>query len=429
MNKQLLLSIWALLLAPCLLFAPCLLQAQEAPPTLTTAEKIFGLSKVWKEVDKNFVFFDQVPSLNWDSAYLAFIPKVVNTTSDYEYFKTLQRFCSLLKDGHTRVYVPRRLRKTEEVSPALRTELIGEKVVIVELLNDTLRQQGVEVGMEIMEIDGQEVHTYAKEKVQPFVFYSTTQDRNVQVYEHHLLKGKLEQPLNIKVVKGTEEKTVAVSRKLNRKTIEKGVFEFNLLEGGIGQLKIYRFWGDDFERQFDSIYPLVRAVNRLIIDVSQNEGGNSGYADHVLQHFVDKPYHTSNWKTPKYMPAYAAWGNALEWEDNKGYKVKPVRKSKRYTGRLVVLITEKTYSAGEDFVSAFLNTHRGKVVGRPTAGTTGNPIGFELPGGGGVQICSKRDYLANGQEFVGYGIKPQITVEKSMNEALLLARAVALLKE
>ena len=98
-------------------------------------------------------------------------------------------------------------------------------------------------------------------------------------------------------------------------------------------------------------------------------------------------------------------------------------------GKLVVLITEKTYSAGEDFVSAFLNTNRGKVVGRPTAGTTGNPIGFELPGGGGVQICSKRDYLYNGQEFVGYGIKPKVPVEKSMNEALLLAQAVALLKE
>lgn len=423
MNKRIIGPIWALLLTS------CLLQAQEGAHPLTDAEKILGLSKVWKEADKNFVFFDQVPTLNWDSAYLAFIPKVINTSSDYQYFRTLQQFCSLLKDGHTRVYVPWRLRKTEEVLPAFRTELIGEKVMIVELLNDTLLQQGLEVDMEVLAVDGQEVHAYAKEKVQPFVFYSTIQDRNVQVYEYNLLKGKIDVPLKLTVRKGSETKTIQISRRLNRKTIEKGAFEFSLLENNIGHLKIYRFWGDDFERQFDSIYPLVRSVNRLIIDVSQNQGGNSGFADHVLQHFVDKPYYTSNWKTPKYMPAYASWGKPLEWEDNKGYKVKPVRKSKRYMGKLVVLITEKTYSAGEDFVSAFLNTNRGKVVGRPTAGTTGNPIGFELPGGGGVQICSKRDYLYNGQEFVGYGIKPQVPVEKSMNEALLLAQAVALLKE
>ncbi|MEO1438296.1 MAG: S41 family peptidase, partial [Bacteroidota bacterium] len=99
----------------------------------------------------------------------------------------------------------------------------------------------------------------------------------------------------------------------------------------------------------------------------------------------------------------------------------------RYTKPIVVLISEKTYSAGEDFVSAFLNTKRGEVIGRPTAGTTGNPIGFSLPGGGGFQICSKRDYLSTGEEFVGYGIQPTIRVEKTREPGHLVDAALRLL--
>jgi len=32
---------------------------------LTTEEKLYGLSKLWKESSYNFAFFDQVPNLNW----------------------------------------------------------------------------------------------------------------------------------------------------------------------------------------------------------------------------------------------------------------------------------------------------------------------------------------------------------------------------
>ena len=91
-------------------------------------------------------------------------------------------------------------------------------------------------------------------------------------------------------------------------------------------------------------------------------------------------------------------------------------------------MSEKTYSAAEDFVSAFLNTGIGKVIGRSSAGTTGNPIGFALPGNGGFQICSKRDYMANGKEFVGFGIEPSQVVKKTIDKNHLLNAALETFK-
>ena len=132
--------------------------SQEVPENLSETEKLYGLSIVWKEADKNFVYFDQVPDLDWDKAYQEFIPKVLNTKNTYEYYKELQAFCSLLNDGHTRVVVPWQLRKIHEVKPPVVTELVGDRVIIKEIQNDTLKQRGLKVGMEVVEIDGIKVH-------------------------------------------------------------------------------------------------------------------------------------------------------------------------------------------------------------------------------------------------------------------------------
>ncbi len=77
--------------------------AQEEAKELSVSEKLYGLSLFWSEVSYNFAFFDQVPDLNWDSAYLEFIPRVIASESTYEYYRELQRFCALLKDGHTNI--------------------------------------------------------------------------------------------------------------------------------------------------------------------------------------------------------------------------------------------------------------------------------------------------------------------------------------
>lgn len=400
------------------------LTAQDIPQNLSETEKIYGLSKVWKEADKNFVFFDQIPDVDWDKSYQEFLSVVTKTTSTYAYYKELQRFCSLLNDGHTRVVVPWQLREIHEVSPAINTELIGKKVYITDILDDAIAQQGLKKGMEIVEIDGLDIHDYAKKNIKPFVFYSTLQDRNVQIYNYHLLEGHKDEMVTLKTLHGTKAKTYRLKRTIKKKEAPKRIFEFEILPNNTGYLKINRFWGENIEAQFDELFPEIQKTASLIIDVSENQGGNSGYANYVLRHFVDRAFETSRWKTLMYMPAYASWGFSAQWQDNQGDIIKPMDATKRYNKKVVVLISEKTYSAGEDFVSAFLNTERGKVIGRVTAGTTGNPIGFALPGGGGFQICSKRDYLSTGKEFVGYGIKPHIKVKQSLDEKALVNKAL-----
>ena len=91
-----------------------------------------------------------------------------------------------------------------------------------------------------------------------------------------------------------------------------------------------------------------------------------------------------------------------------------------------------TYSAAEDFVVAFDAMERGHIVGEPTGGSTGQPLLFDLPGGGKGRICTKRDSYPDGREFVGVGVQPQVVVSPRVADLqaerdTVLQKALALL--
>ena len=73
---------------------------------------------------------------------------------------------------------------------------------------------------------------------------------------------------------------------------------------------------------------------------------------------------------------------------------------------LVVLIDHPTASAAEDFLIFLDSAKRATLVGRPTHGSTGQPLPLDLPGGGRARVCAKRDTYPDGRDFVGFGIQP-----------------------
>ena len=78
----------------------------QLPNTLSNAEKVYGLSKFWQEVNYNFVYLNQVDREAWTKEYIDLIDEVQATENDYEYYRLLQKFCALLKDGHTNIFFP-----------------------------------------------------------------------------------------------------------------------------------------------------------------------------------------------------------------------------------------------------------------------------------------------------------------------------------
>ena len=83
---------------------------------------------------------------------------------------------------------------------------------------------------------------------------------------------------------------------------------------------------------------------------------------------------------------------------------------------------------------SFDTMRRGKLIGEPTAGTTGQPLSFSLPGGGSGRVCTMRCTYPDGREFVGSGINPHIPVKPTAediksNHDVVLETAIKCLKK
>ncbi|MCX7000397.1 MAG: S41 family peptidase [Candidatus Sumerlaeota bacterium] len=372
-------------------------------------EKVAGLSIFWSEVKYNFVYFDHVPELDWDQLYLTYLPKVRYTKNTLEFYHVLEEMCAKLKDSHTNVYFPKELHQTVYSHPPMWAALIEDKVIIVDVRSDSLRNKGIEPGLEIISIDGLPVRQYAEQFVAPYLSSSTKQDLDVRTYTYSLLSGPKDKAVDLELMddKGNISKK-SIPRSGYNDVKSPAPFKFKVLDSNIGYVALRSFEDETVVKSFDKSFDAIVRTDALILDVRENGGGDSGIGWNILGYLTEKTFKTSRWRGRDYLPVWRAWeGTEFVWDGEPARERKPNGK-RLYAKPVVVLTSGETFSAGEDFCVVFDYMKRGKIIGEPTAGSTGQPLSFDLPGGGSARVCVKRDSYPDGREFVGIGIKPDI---------------------
>jgi len=399
--------------------------------TLTPEQRVAGLSLFWSEGNFNFVYFDHITDVDWDKAYLQFVPQVLAAQTTHDYYDVMMRFAPLLRDGHTNIYPPEKIASQFLARPPIETALVDDRVLVLEVASPTVAKLGVHAGDEIVSIDAQPVRDYAQARVRPYVSSGTPQDADVRTYSYQLLSGDESRPVVLTLRDGrANEHTATVDRRSYADTHWTERPFYRDLGRGVAYVNVDEFNDDHVDAQFEKAWPRIRAAKALVIDARDNGGGSSQYGLTILTYLTNLPINTLLSKQRQYRPVSRAHGSAsIEWQalDHRPF---PNDRKDVFTGKVVVLIGPKTFSAGEDFVAALQLMRRGKLIGERTGGGTGQPLTFELPGGGTARICAKRDEYPDGHTFVGSGIAPDIEVKATVADVRAkrdpaLARAMA----
>lgn len=385
---------------------------------ISEEEKIAGLSKFWSEAKYNFVNFDLLPDLNFDSLYFSYLPKVRNTKSTLEYYQIMAKFGAILRDGHTNVYAPQELANELYARPLLRSRLVEEKVLIVGIYDPKLEKEGIKVGQEIVEVNGLPVKEYAARYVIPYQSSSTWQDREVRAYDYALFAGSIHQPIELQLrdKSGSMQKHTIFRVKPEERSAKLTVppFEYSMLKGNIAYVALNSFGSDSAANAFAANYEDISKANAIIFDVRNNGGGSSSVGWNILSYLIEKPFPIHAWYTREYRPSYRAWNNVQQVYGGKNH-LYPNKKF-FYSKPVVVLTSARTFSAAEDFAAAFKSLDRGQIIGSATGGSSGQPLLISLPGNGTARICTKRDALANGEDFVGKGVQPDKKVAQTIED-------------
>lgn len=385
-------------------------------PRISREERIAGLSLLWSEAKFNFVNFDLI-EINLDSLYLAYIPKVSEEQSTLEYTRVLQSFYAHLKDGHTGVRFPGEVMKRVNSMPGVLVEQVEGKAVITDTVPGYVLPDGVSIGDVIYKVEGVPVNEYIKNRISPFVSASTPQDSIAKIFKYDLLQGDADEEISLTLKNREGKLFIADFPRMNHQgwlQIGYPAADYRVLENNIGYLILNTFNNEAVVPFFESRFDQILKTDALIIDVRQNSGGSTHRGIEILSHLTDRNFTKATSVVRKYDPAARRWGEPFTTGRYTG-EIEP-HGERKYSKPVVLLIGASTYSAAEDFTVAFRQAKRGVIMGVPTAGSTGQPYHFRIPGGGLAYVCTIRDYFNDGTEFIGTGILPDITVRRSLDD-------------
>jgi len=419
----------------------------QIPNTISPAQKVYGLSKFWQEVNYNFVYLNKIDRKTWDSLYVAMIPIVERTTNDYEYYHEMQRFCSFLQDGHTNVYMP------PAIQNVLLTTMFGNYRLFVAnvdgkaiITHTNLRiKEEVPTGSEIITVNGLPTQDYIKKFVTPYIASSTDYVRTDESFSG-LLQGLQGSKFDIviKTPRG-QQKSLSLT---HQKTEEKDVFpeivdskllEFKWYPDQVAYLALNSFGDKKIDSLFIQQLPELYKAKKLIIDLRGNGGGSTNIGTDILKYLTnDTTIYGSRVFTRVHESAFKAWGKYITPKDtlhsswnakayldftdgryssiNDGIRYHNDVKAQKIIIPTAILIGHNTASAAEDFLISADNQKHMIKIGENSFGSTGQPFLFDLPGGGSARVCSKKDTYPDGREFVGYGVKPDIEVKPTIKD-------------
>ena len=422
---------------------------------ITDEQKIYELSRLWKEAAYNFAFWDRV-DIDWDGEYKKALGRVLQTKDIYEYYRELIRFYALLGDGHTEVSMPMEVLQDLEYFSMLPVFLwrFGDRTVVLsvsEQLKDSLP-----ILSELKRVDGIDAEEYIRESCYPYIWHGNeaacgraalnwimygrrgsrvtlTFEKDGITYEHTLERGDPTKMswYNVGIGVQSEDKT-------QRVISSSDVHSVRLTEDNIAIIKMTSFADNTMPEKIYACFDELKAADGYILDVRGNTGGNSSNGFMIASMFIDGDYICSRSEMQVYEPTYKAWSvfredfRGLSLEDaaeryrDDAESLKTYRSGRnmyylhdeetvpggkapgRLEGPIVVLMNEYTFSAGEDFVDV-MKAHTDAVfIGMSTAGSSGQPLFEMLESGGSFRICTRRCIAQNGENIYNKGFAPDI---------------------
>lgn len=429
---------------------------KDLPNQITNTEKVYWLSQIWSETKYNFVNIDRL-KINLDSIYKSFIPLVLATKNDFEYYRTLQKFMANLHDGHSEV-IGNFYPYTDYIPITFKD---FNKKVYITSVRKIPESDSTWIGAELIDIEGTPTAQYLESKIFPYISASTDQSLWMQgVY-------KLHSDLKDQPFKGSIKKSDGAIVKLNlqrngeatrtpddkywgpKNISSRSIVELTWLENDIALISFNRFQPEEMAiKEFDKIAKKLDKAKGVIIDLRKNGGGSTEVALH-LQKYLTRENHFMNFASEtRINDGYGkAQGNYREeyknYFLNRAYRFDPPEKInvsdtiKRIKCSTIILIGRYTFSAAEDFlVNIYEVPNRPKLIGEETGGSTGVPLLIPgLPAEGYARICALRIcFPISGKPFVNSGIKPDIEVKQTIEDYLndkdvVLDRAIIEIKK
>jgi C-terminal processing protease CtpA/Prc len=437
------------------------LLGQEVPNTLTPEQKAYELSMAWKELSYNFANMEHCQGLNMDSLYAAYIPKIQRTKDDFEHYLTMQEFLAHFHNSHTYCMMPQQLFPSLAMI-RLQTECRDGRIYIRNISSQYADK--VSVGDEIVRINGIPAVEWFTQNVVPLLSCTnqetlleaamfTPNATHPMIFQPKSYNTKLE--MEVKTEKGPQKLSIGYDWHFSpskEQEEEQSKYHWmgtesenlagnnNLFMDLPAQDATYLRIDDCNAATVDTFMKHFSTINQhknFVLDLRNNPGGDGRAYSPITSYLVDKDsIMLSGVLLPRVNnSAYRAWAAArMLYGDPESMDEYTKRvycphlfnnafdtiqattvangnpDSQRYHGKVFVLVGPRTASAAEGFVMQLVQSPNVCVVGKTTAGATGQPLVVPLPSGIICMINTFRSFDTRNRDCSN-GVAPDIVMD------------------
>ena len=319
-------------------------------------------------------------------------------------FFFLQELTALIQDGHTRIVFPFQSLESSDLLFPFALNVIDKKVFIAKDLGESQ----VPLFSEILEIN----HTPVKTLIaKSYKLFNTSLEHGKSVLFELFFQlylptyFDLPSPWVVTYKSGSqtreaEVKGVDVSqyRTIFQRDSQYKEFSFTVDGEVIPGLDIPSFAHGSFEEYknfIDTFFEKNKKANYLVIDLRENPGGNGTWGFYLMDFLMDSPYRIIERFDFKVSDIL----RDSQYSDKAGEKLKtakngiylpcemteirkPHQKANKFRGKVFLLISRYTFSAGVVMAAIFKFNKMGTVIGQETVGKErfcSDPVKVTLP--------------------------------------------------
>lgn len=374
--------------------------------------------------------FNEFKQLDWDSVVRKYRPRFEEAERNGDaqaYLDALADVIWSVPDGHVNVspfglFVDRVRTAVEGgIGFALRETDSRESYVVFVTENSAAARAGIQVGAQIVSINGRPIADWIS-RVNPMSeTYSTPHNRRLGQARWATRFPLSTSPVTVEYINpglGVQSATLNVEPEFDSFFYSPSVpqtgwelpVEFTILDSGVVYVKVFSF----FDNQLLSIQlweRMLRQVNEqgaagIIIDMRENGGGSSFLADQMAAYFFSEELVVGK------RGAYNKDLGEFFFDPRSESIMYPPSSDLQYAGRVVVLIGPDCASACERFAYNMTINNRAEVIGfYPTAGLGGGVEDFLMPEGVTIRTTVVRSTDADGNIHIeGTGVAPTVRV-------------------
>lgn len=204
-----------------------------------------------------------------------------------------------------------------------------------------------------------------------------------------LVKGKEGTKVTLTVLRKGENLTLSVERR----RIEQPVAEGELLDEGVGLVRIYNFDARCAQESIAAIEKLrSEGAKKLIFDVRDNPGGFASELVDLLDYLLPE-------------------GDLFRSVSFDGKEQVDTSDTSFLDMPMAVLVNGNTYSAAEFFAAALMEYEAAVVVGEPTVGKGYYQQTISLGDGSAVALSTGKYFTPKGNSLADKGITPSVRVD------------------